>query len=156
MRGPIVMAGYFRRPDETSAAITPDGWLRTGDAGYLDTAGYLYLTDRVKDMIVTGGENVYPAEVENVLYAHPAVLEAAVVGVPSERWGETVKAFVVLRPGASATEAELIDACRAELAHFKCPTSIELRDELPRNATGKVLRRKLREPYWRGIDRRIN
>lgn len=156
VRGPIVMAGYFRRPDDTAAAITPDGWLRTGDAGYLDEEGYLYLTDRVKDMIVTGGENVYPAEVENVLYAHPAVLEAAVVGVPSERWGETAKAFVVLRPGATATEDELIAFCREELAHYKCPTSVELLDELPRNATGKVLRRELREPYWQGIDRRIH
>jgi long-chain acyl-CoA synthetase len=154
-RSPYNMAGYWRRPDETAATVTPEGWLRTGDAGYLDPEGYLFLQDRMKDMIVSGGENVYPAEVENVLLAHPGVADAAVIGVPSERWGETVKAIVVRAPGSTVTAEELIAWCRERLAHFKCPTSVDFTDVLPRNATGKVLKRELREPYWRGHTRRI-
>lgn len=147
MRGPTVMKGYFDRPDETADAIT-DGWLHTGDAGYVDEEGYLYLTDRVKDMIISGGENIYPAEVENVLFAHPGIREAAVVGVPHERWGETVMAVVVPRPGVEIDAAEVIEFCRERLAHYKCPTRVEVRTEpLPLNPTGKVLRRELRSAY---------
>jgi long-chain acyl-CoA synthetase len=147
MRGPTVMKGYYGRPDETAETVT-DGWLHTGDAGYVDEDGYLYLTDRVKDMIISGGENIYPAEVENVLFEHPGIREAAVVGVPHERWGETVLAVVVARPGVELDPAEVITFCRDRLAHYKCPTRVELRDEpLPLNPTGKVLRRELRSLY---------
>lgn len=154
-RSPYNMLGYFHKEAETAATITPEGWLRTGDAGYLDSEGYLFLHDRIKDMVVTGGENVYPAEVENVLLGHPDLLDAAVIGVPDERWGETVKAVVVARPGAVIDENELMAFCRDRLAHFKCPTSVDVVESLPRNPTGKVLKRELREPYWQGIDRRI-
>jgi len=152
VRGDVVTPGYFRRPAETADAIV-DGWLRTGDAGYLDEDGFLYLTDRVKDMIITGGENVYPAEVENVLFGHPLVREAAVFGAPDPDWGERVVAAVALH--GAVTAEELIAYCRQRLAHYKCPRVVEVVDELPRNPTGKVLRRQLREPYWAGHDRRI-
>jgi long-chain acyl-CoA synthetase len=144
LRAPNVMRGYFGRPDETAAALAPDGWLRTGDGGYLDESGYLFLTDRVKDMIVSGGENVYPIEVEEVLSRHPAVAEAAVVGVPDERWGETVKAFVVLRPGHASTAEELEAFARERLAGYKLPRRFEFVDDFPRTASGKVLKRELR------------
>jgi acyl-CoA synthetase (AMP-forming)/AMP-acid ligase II len=148
--------GYWGQPALTSEALVDGGWLRTGDAAYLDAEGYLYMHDRIKDMVVSGGENVYPAEVENVLYAHPDVLEAAVIGVPSDRWGETVKAVVVRRPGAQLDAAGLIDFARTRLAHYKCPTSIDFADELPRNASGKVLKKVLREPFWVGTERAVN
>ena len=144
-RGPNVMAGYHDLAAETAAAITPDGWLRTGDGGYLDDEGYLFLTDRVKDMIVSGGENVYPIEVEEALARHPAVADAAVIGIPHERWGETVKAFVVLHAGSTVEESELEAFCRQQLAGYKVPRSIEFVDDLPRTPTGKVLKRALRE-----------
>jgi long-chain acyl-CoA synthetase len=147
LRAPNVMAGYFRRPAETAAALTADGWLRTGDGGYLDEEGYLFLTDRIKDMIVSGGENVYPIEVEEALAQHPAIDQVAVIGVPHERWGETVKALVVLRPRAAATSDELIAFARARLAGYKLPRSIDLVDDLPRTPSGKVLKRELRERY---------
>jgi long-chain acyl-CoA synthetase len=150
------MLGYWGNPEETSATIRPDGWLRTGDAGYLDEEGYLYLHDRMKDMIVSGGENIYPAEVENVLLAHAAVADCAVIGVPDDRWGETVKALVVPAPGAPVDGDELIAFCRERLAHYKCPTSVEEIDVLPRNPSGKILKRQLREPYWEGRARRIH
>ncbi len=150
------MLGYWHNPEATRQTITEDGWLRTGDAGYIDAEGYLFLTDRVKDMIVSGGENVYPIEVENVLAAHPAVADVGVIGVPDERWGETVKAIVVLAPGASAEPAELIAFCRDRIAHFKCPTSVDFIEELPRNPSGKILKRELREPYWAGRERRVS
>ncbi len=150
------MLGYWHNPEATGETITDDGWLRTGDAGFIDEDGYLFLTDRVKDMIVSGGENVYPIEVENVLAAHPAVADVAVIGVPDDRWGETVKAVVVLRPGATAEPAELIGFCRERIAHFKCPTSVDFIDVLPRNPSGKILKRELREPYWVGHDRRVS
>jgi long-chain acyl-CoA synthetase len=165
------MVGYWNRPDDTAAALRPDGWLRSGDAGYLDRDGYLYIHDRVKDMIVSGGENIYPAEVESVLMAHPGVADAAVIGVPHDTWGETVKAVVVRAPaGAAETaggpgdlegdgaldEAGLLAFCRERLAHYKCPTSVDWVDALPRNPTGKILKRELREPYWAGRDRRVN
>jgi acyl-CoA synthetase (AMP-forming)/AMP-acid ligase II len=149
------MKGYWNRPEETAKAITPDGWFKTGDAGYFDADGYLYIHDRVKDMIVSGGENVYPAEVENVLFEHAAIADAAAIGVPHEKWGETVKAVVVFKPGQSATEQEIIDFTRARIARFKAPTSVDVVDVLPRNPSGKVLKRELREPYWQGHDRRV-
>ncbi len=150
------MAGYWQKPDETSVTLRPDGWLRTGDAGYVDADGYLYLHDRIKDMVVSGGENVYPAEVENVLLAHPAIVDAAVIGVPHEKWGETVKAIVVAAPGESIDESAVIAHCRASLAHYKCPTSVDCVDALPRNPSGKILKRELRAPYWEGKERAIN
>ncbi|MGB5757154.1 MAG: AMP-binding protein, partial [Acidimicrobiales bacterium] len=147
--------GYRNQPEATAQAITGDGWLRTGDAAYRDEDGYLFLFDRFKDMIVSGAENVYPAEVENVLYDHAAVAEVAVIGVPDDRWGETVKAVVVATPGAMIDPDELIELCRDRLARYKCPTSIDVVDALPRNASGKVLKTELRAPYWAGHDRRI-
>jgi long-chain acyl-CoA synthetase len=149
------MAGYWANPQATAEAITPDGWFRTGDAGYLDADGYLYLHDRVKDMIVSGGENVYPAEVENVLMKHPDVADVAVIGVPDDRWGEAVKAIVVAAPGAQAGEEELIAFARESLAGYKLPKSVDFTDVLPRNPSGKLLKRELREPYWAGVERRI-
>jgi acyl-CoA synthetase (AMP-forming)/AMP-acid ligase II len=151
---PQNMKGYWGMPDATATALSEDNWFRTGDAGYLDEDGYLYIHDRVKDMIISGGENIYPAEVENVLMGHPDVADCAVIGVPSERWGETPKALVVLTSDVS--EQEIIDYCREHLAHFKCPTSVERRDEIPRNPTGKILKRELRAPYWQGEERGVH
>jgi fatty-acyl-CoA synthase len=150
-----VFAGYWQQPDD-SAKVLVDGWFRTGDEGYLDPDEHLVISDRKKDVIISGGENVSSVEVEDCLYQHPAVAEAAVIGVPDERWGETVKALIVIRAGHAVTEAELIDFCRSKLAHYKCPTSVELRDTLARTATGKLQKFKLRGPYWDGYDRRIN
>jgi acyl-CoA synthetase (AMP-forming)/AMP-acid ligase II len=148
--------GYLGRPEETAAAFV-DGWYRTGDAGYLDDEQYLYLVDRTKDMIVTGGENVYSSEVENALSTHPAVLQVAVIGIPSERWGEQVHAVVVPRPGVEVTEDELIAHARGLIAGFKVPKSVELRaDPLPLSGAMKVLKRELRAPYWDGRDRSID
>jgi long-chain acyl-CoA synthetase len=147
--------GYHRQPEETPAALTPDGWLRTGDVGLIDGDGYIWLLDRRKDMIISGGENVYPAEVEKVLAAYEPVLEAAVIGVPSPRWGETVKAVVVPRPGAVVNEADLIAFTRKQLAAFKCPTSVDIVQALPRTATGKIRKDIVRAPYWAGRDRPI-
>jgi len=149
------MAGYWRKREETSATVDADGWLRTGDAGYVDAEGYLYLHDRIKDMIVSGGENIYPAEVENVLLSHPDIVDAAVIGVPDPKWGETVKAIVVLAPEVVLDEAGVREHCRQHLAHYKCPTSVETTDELPRNPSGKILKRELRAPYWVGEARAI-
>jgi acyl-CoA synthetase (AMP-forming)/AMP-acid ligase II len=153
-RTPQNMRGYWSLEQATRDTLLPDGWLRTGDAGYLDEDGYLFIHDRVKDMIISGGENIYPAEVENVLMSHPAVADCAVIGVPDEKWGETPKAIVV--QDGQATERELIDFCRARLAHFKCPTSVEWIDVIPRNPTGKVLKRGLREPYWKDQSRAVH
>jgi long-chain acyl-CoA synthetase len=148
LRAPNVAAGYFNRPRETASALTADGWLRTGDGGYVDEDGYLFLTDRIKDMIVSGGENVYPIEVEEVLSQHPAVLEAVVIGVPDVRWGETVTALVVRRPGLFEVEAEdLVAFTRERLAGYKLPRRVEFVAELPRTPTGKVLKRELRARY---------
>jgi long-chain acyl-CoA synthetase len=147
LRAPNVMAGYFNRPDETAAALPGDGWLRTGDGGYLDEEGYLFLTDRIKDMIVSGGENVYPVEVEEALAQHPDVVEVAVIGVPDARWGEAVKALVVVRPGSAPEPEELIAFARVRLAGYKLPRSVDFVDELPRTPSGKVLKRQLRERY---------
>jgi acyl-CoA synthetase (AMP-forming)/AMP-acid ligase II len=147
LRGPNVMAGYANRPDETAAALTDDGWLRTGDGGYLDDEGFLFLTDRIKDMIVSGGENVYPVEVEEALSHHPAVGEVAVIGVPDDRWGEAIKALVVLRPGSATSAAELVAFARERLAGYKLPRTIDFVDGLPRTASGKVLKHELRDRY---------
>ena len=156
IRSTQVMKGYWNLPEDTAKAITQDGWFRSGDAGYLDAAGYLYIHDRVKDMIVSGGENVYPAEVENVLMAHVAVSDVAVIGVPHEKWGETPKAMVVRVVGAQVTADDLIEHCRSHLARYKCPTSIEWLDTLPRNPSGKVLKKDLRAPFWVARQRHVN
>jgi long-chain acyl-CoA synthetase len=155
-RSAQVMKGYWHKPDETAKSITADGWFRTGDAGYLDADGFLFLTDRVKDMIVSGGENIYPVEIENVLADHPAVADVAVIGVPDSRWGEAVKGIVVVHDGATADEDELIDWCRQRIAHYKSPRSIDFVTELPRNPSGKILKRQLREPYWAQHSRQVN
>jgi acyl-CoA synthetase (AMP-forming)/AMP-acid ligase II len=149
-----VFEGYWEQPAETARAIV-DGWFHTGDGGDLD-GGYVVISDRKKDVIISGGENVSSIEVEDCLFQHEAVAEAAVIGVPDDHWGETVKALVVLRPGNTITEQELIEFCRGRMAHFKCPHSVEFRDELARTATGKLQKFKLREPYWTGRERQIN
>jgi fatty-acyl-CoA synthase len=162
-RSNTIMEGYWEQPEATadaihaSAAGSGDGaeWFHTGDGGTLDDEGYVTIADRKKDVIISGGENVSSIEVEDALFSHPAVAEVAVIGVPDEKWGETVKALVVIAEGQSADEAELIEHCRGRLAHYKCPTSIEVRDELARTATGKLQKFKLRSPYWEGRDRQI-
>ena len=150
LRAPNVMAGYYDRTAQTAAALMPDGWLRTGDGGYRDEEGFLFLTDRIKDMIVSGGENIYPVEVEEVLSQHPAVADAAVIGVPDERWGETVKAIVVLAPNSGVDGVELVAFARERLAGYKLPRSIDFVETLPRTPTGKVLKRQLRARYLAG------
>ena len=149
-----VFAGYWEQPDETAKALE-GGWFHTGDGGYLDGA-YTVIADRKKDVIITGGENVSSIEVEDCLYQHAAVAEVAVIGVPDEKWGETIKALVVVRPGETASEAELIAHCRDRLAHFKAPTSVEFREALDRTATGKLQKYKLRQPYWAGREKAVN
>ena len=156
IRSPQVMLGYWKRPEDTAKAIDADGWFKSGDAGYLDADGYVYIHDRVKDMIVSGGENVYPAEVENVLMSHPGIADVAVIGIPHEKWGETALAVVVRAKDATVTEQEIIDFSRERLARFKCPTQVQWIDVLPRNPSGKVLKKDLREPYWAGRERRVN
>jgi long-chain acyl-CoA synthetase len=150
------MAGYWKLDAATAATIDADGWLRTGDAGYLDEDGYLFIHDRVKDMIVSGGENIYPAEVESAVYGHPHVAEVAVIGVPDDKWGEAVKAVVAVKPGVTPDPDDIIAFARTRIAHFKAPKSVDFVDALPRNASGKILRRQLREPYWAGRERRVN
>jgi acyl-CoA synthetase (AMP-forming)/AMP-acid ligase II len=152
-RTPQLMKGYLNRPEETAEAITEDGWFRTGDMGKVDAEGFVYVEDRLKDMIISGGENIYSPEIERVLAEHPAVMEVAIIGVPDERWGETVKAVVALKPDTHATEEELIRWCREQLASFKCPKSVDILEALPRNPTGKILKRDLRKPYWEGRGR---
>jgi long-chain acyl-CoA synthetase len=149
IRGPMVMQGYWGRPEETAKTLQ-GGWLHTGDGGTMDECGYLFVIDRIKDMVITGGENVYPAEVENALCSHPAVAACAVIGVPHEKWGEAVHAFVVLRSGASATEQALDQHCRSQIGAFKCPKSYEFRDKLPLTAAGKVQKTELRKSVAQG------
>ena len=158
VRGPNVMVGYWNKPEQTAAAMLDGAWYRTGDLGYLDPDGYLYLVDRAKDMIVTGGENVYCTEVEDALYTHPSVLEATVFGIPDEQWGEAVHAVVVPRPDADTlTERTLIDHCRTLIANYKVPKSISFQsDPLPKSGPGKVLKRTLRATYWEGRTAQIN
>lgn len=150
------MLGYWKLPEATANTLTEDGWIRTGDACYIDEDGYLFIHDRMKDMIISGGENVYPAEVESAIYGHPAVLEVAVIGVPDETWGEAVKAVCVPKPGATIDPADIIAWARARIAPFKVPKSVDVIAMLPRNASGKILRKDLREPYWAGMERRVN
>lgn len=147
------MSGYLNRAEATAETITADGWVRTGDVGRLDADGYVYIEDRLKDMIITGGENVYGPEVESVLIEHPAVVDAAVIGVPDDFWGESVKAIVVADGDVDA--ADVIEFCRRHLAGFKCPRTVDFVTELPRNASGKILKTQLREPFWRDRDRRV-
>ena len=155
LRGDGVMKGYWRSPELTAETII-DGWLYTRDMGRFDEDGYLYLVDRKSDMIITGGYNVYPMEVENALSTHPAVYECAVVGVPDDTWGETIKAVVVLRPNETATEEDMIEHCKSQLASMKKPKSVDFVSELPKSAVGKILRRKVKEPFWQGRDRNLN
>lgn len=154
-RGPQLMRGYWNLPEASHEALR-GGWMHTGDAGRMDEEGYLYISDRVKDMIVSGGENVYPREVEEALFQHAAVADVAVIGVPDEKWGETVKAIVVLREGAAATADEILAHCQGRLAGYKRPRSVDFVAALPRNPSGKVLKRELREPYWAGHTRRVS
>jgi acyl-CoA synthetase (AMP-forming)/AMP-acid ligase II len=150
-----LMGGYWGKPDATASAVTVDGWLRSGDGGHMDADGYIYVTDRIKDMIISGGENIYPAEIERVLAEHPTVGDVAVIGVPDEKWGEAPKAVVVAAPGATVDPDELLAYCREHLATFKCPKTVDVLDELPRNPTGKVLKKDLRKPYWEGRERQV-
>ena len=154
-RTPQLMKGYHNKPEATASAITEDGWFRTGDIGRVDDEGFLFVEDRLKDMIISGGENIYSVEVERVLTDHPAVLDAAVFGIPDDKWGESVKAVVELSAGGETSEAELIAWCRERLAHYKCPRSVEISEALPRNPTGKLLKRELRTPYWENRGRAI-
>jgi long-chain acyl-CoA synthetase len=156
VRGPNVMVGYWNRPEETAAAFDAEGWYRSGDAAYADADGYIFIVDRVKDMIISGGENVYCAEVENTLHAHPDVLEAAVFGVPDPRWGEHVHAVIVPRPGCEPCEDALTEHCRLLIAGYKLPRSFEFYTEpLPKSGAGKILKRRLREPHWEGRQGRV-
>ena len=154
-RSNVVLEGYWEQPEESARALA-DGWFHTGDGGVIGEDGYLTISDRKKDVIITGGENVSSVEVEDVIFSHPAVAEVAVIGIPSEKWGETIKALVVLADGADVSEEELIAWCKEKAAGYKAPTSIEFRDELARTATGKLQKFKLREPYWKGRDRQVN
>ncbi len=154
VRGDLVMKGYWRKPEATTDTLR-GGWLHTGDIGYLDSDGYLYITDRKKDMIISGGSNIYPREIEEVICRHPAVFEVAVIGIPDEKWGETVKALVVPREGMRATEAEIIEHCKRHMASYKKPQSVEFLPALPKNAYGKVLKRELRDRYWAGRQRKV-
>ena len=156
VRSQCVMLGYWKNDEATAKTLDSDGWLSSGDAGYLDEDGYLYIHDRVKDMIISGAENIYPAEVESALFGHPAIAEVAVIGVPDEKWGEAVKAVVALKPGAEASEGSILEFTRSRIAAFKVPKSVDFIDALPRNASGKVLKRTLREPYWAGKERNVN
>ncbi|WP_229480190.1 AMP-binding protein, partial [Mycolicibacterium mageritense] len=150
-RTPTLMKEYLNRPDATAEAITADGWFRTGDIGRVDADGYIFVEDRLKDMIISGGENIYSIEVERVLAEHPAVSEVAVIGVPDEKWGESVKAVVTLE--GDATDKDLIAWAKERLAGYKCPKTVDIVDDLPRNPTGKILKKDLRKPYWEGRDR---
>ena len=155
VRSPQVMKGYWNQPEATAEAIR-DGWFYSGDAGYFDDDGYLYIHDRVKDMIVSGGENIYPAEIESALFGHPAIADVAVIGVPDEKWGEAVKAVIVLNEGHDLSEEDLIVHARKKIAGYKIPRSVDFVAELPRNPTGKVLKRELRKPYWQDRERQVH
>ena len=155
IRAPIVMRGYWNQPEATAQSLR-DGWMHTGDAAYRDAEGYVFIYDRLKDMIVTGGENVYPAEVENAIFGHPDVADVAVIGVPDETWGEAVKAVVVLKPGAAPDAAGIIAWARERIAGYKAPKSVDFVAAIPRNITGKILRREIRRPYWEGRERMVN
>ena len=154
--GDVVMMGYWERPEETARALV-DGWMHTGDGGYMDADGFVYVVDRVKDMIISGGENVYSAEVENIVALYPAVAQCAVIGIPSQRWGEAVHVVIVPKPGATVDAEELIAFCHARIAGYKCPRSVEVRNApMPMSGAGKILKRELRRPFWEGLERRVN
>jgi long-chain acyl-CoA synthetase len=156
MRGPNIMKGYRNMEEQTANTIV-DGWLHTGDGGYMDEEGFVFIVDRVKDMIISGGENVYSAEVENALYQHDAVSQCAVIGIPHEKWGEAVHAIVVLKEGATSDEAALIEHCKSLIAGFKCPRSVSFQSEpLPLSGAGKILKTELRKPYWKKGERNVN
>jgi long-chain acyl-CoA synthetase len=156
VKGGQIMKGYWNMPEETAKSINSDGWFKTGDAAYLDEDGFVYIFDRVKDMIVSGGENVYPAEVENALMGHPAIADVAVIGVPDEKWGEVPMALVVRKPDVAVTEDDIISFAKERLAGFKCPKTVTWIDALPRNPSGKILKKDLRAPYWEGRTRKVN
>jgi long-chain acyl-CoA synthetase len=156
IRSPSNMLGYWQRDDETRATLDAEGWLRTGDAGFLDEEGYVYIQDRVKDMIISGGENIFPAEVENAIHGHPDVAEVAVIGVPDDQWGEAVLACVVAKPAAARDADSIIAWARERIAAFKVPKAVQFVDALPRNAAGKLLKRELRQPFWEGRSRSVN
>jgi long-chain acyl-CoA synthetase len=149
------MKGYWKMPEETAKTMPGDGWLRTGDAAYMEE-GYLYIHDRVKDMIISGGENVYPAEIENALMAHEGIADVAVIGVPDERWGEVGKALVILVPDVELTPDEILAYAREQLAGFKVPKTVDFVEAIPRNPSGKILKRELRDPYWEGHERKVH
>jgi acyl-CoA synthetase (AMP-forming)/AMP-acid ligase II len=153
-RSDVVMKGYWRNPEATKETIR-NGWLHTGDMGYLDESGYLFIMDRSKDMLISGGENIYPREIEEVIIKHPSVREVAVIGIPDPKWGEAVKAVVSLVEGKSVTEDELISYCKDKLASFKKPKSVDFVEELPKNNFGKILKRELRDKYWKGRERQV-
>jgi acyl-CoA synthetase (AMP-forming)/AMP-acid ligase II len=155
VRSPLNMKGYWKLPEATASTLK-GGWLRTGDAGYRDNDGYIYIYDRVKDMIVSGAENIYPAEVESALFGHPAIADVAVIGVPDAVWGEAVKAVIVLKPGASATPEDIIAFAKTRIAGYKAPKTVDFTATLPRNPAGKLLKRELRKPYWEGRERQVN
>jgi len=154
VRGDTVMMGYWQRPEETAKAVI-DGWMHTGDGGYMDADGFVFVVDRIKDMIISGGENIYSTEVENTVAQHPAVLQCAVIGIPHDHWGETVHAVIVLKPGAETTQDDVIAFCKARIAGYKCPRSVEIRTELPMSGAGKILKRDLRKPYWDNRERNV-
>ncbi len=155
VKGDIVTKGYWKLPEETKKSIK-DGWLYTGDMAVMDEEGYVTIVDRKKDMILTGGENVYSTEVENILYIHPAILECAVVGIPDQKWGEAVKGIVVLKPGQKATEQEIIQFCKEKMAHYKAPKSIDFIDALPRTGSGKIHKKGIRDKYWEGYEKKVH
>lgn len=156
LRTPQLMKGFLGKPEATAEVLVEDGWFRTGDLGKVDAEGFLFVEDRLKDMIISGGENIYSPEVERVIAEHPAVMEVAIIGVPDDTWGESVKAVVSLKPGTAVSEEALIAYAREHLAHYKCPKSVDFLELLPRNPTGKILKRDLRQPYWSGRDRAVN
>lgn len=157
VRGPNIMLGYWKRPEETAAALIGNGWYRSGDVAWSDEEGYLFVVDRAKDMIISGGENIYTTEVENAVFQHPAVLEVAVFGIPHGDFGEMVHAEVVIKPGSAATADEIVTVCRQHIGGYKVPRSVVVRsDPLPKSGAGKILKRDLRDPYWKGKERRVN
>jgi len=153
-RGDLIMRGYWNKPQATAEALR-GGWLHTGDVGHLDEDGYLFITDRKKDMIISGGSNIYPREIEEVICRHPGVFEVAVIGIPDAHWGEATKALVVAREGARLSEGEIVEHCRKHLASYKKPQSVEFLDALPKNAYGKVLKRELRDRFWADRARKV-
>ncbi len=154
VRSEAMTIGYWELPEETAKTIR-DGWLYTGDFGKFDDEGYVYIVDRKHDMIISGGKNIYPREIEEVIYGHEAVLEAAVIGVPDDYWGESVKAFVVLKNGMKATEQEIIELCKKTIASYKKPRYVEFMQQLPKSPTGKILKRVIREQYWNGKEKKV-